>query len=148
MSEPKRLYRHSAEGQIAGVCVGLAEYLAADVTLIRLAWIVLSIVPGCIIGGLVAYLAAWILIPDSSTPVPEPPGARRLTRSTADRKIAGVCGGIASYFMVDSTVIRLAWIVLTVVPGAILFGLIAYVVAWIAMPPDKAPQTIVVSSTA
>jgi phage shock protein PspC (stress-responsive transcriptional regulator) len=38
--------------------------------------------------------------------------------------------------------------VLTVVPGAILFGLIAYVVAWIAMPSDKAPQTLVASSTA
>jgi phage shock protein PspC (stress-responsive transcriptional regulator) len=148
MSEPKRLYRHSAEGQIAGVCVGLAEYLGTDVTFIRLAWIVLSIVPGCIVGGIVAYLAAWMVVPDSSAPVTEPPGARRLTRSTADRKIAGVCGGMASYFIVDSTVVRVAWIVLTVVPGAILFGVIAYVVAWIAMPSDKAPHALVASSTA
>ena len=74
--------------------------------------------------------------------------SRPLRLSRRNRKIAGVCGGMASYFMVDSTVVRVAWIVLTVVPGAILFGVIAYVVAWIAMPSDKAPHTLVASSTA
>ena len=68
MSSPKRLYRNSAAGRIAGVCAGIAEYLDADVTLVRLVWVVLSIVPGGFVGGLVAYLAAWAIMPDSSVP--------------------------------------------------------------------------------
>ncbi len=42
---------------------------------------------------------------------------RRLTRSTSDRKIAGVCGGIAKYLNVDPTVIRILFLI------AIFFGL-------------------------
>ena len=99
MSSPKRLYRRSSSGRIAGVCAGIAEYLDADVTLIRLAWVVLSIVPGGFVGGLVAYIAAWLIMPDSSLPAEADGETRhlRLTRSTADRKIAGVCGGLAEY---------------------------------------------------
>ena len=51
------------EGKIAGVCAGLAAYFDVDVTVVRLVWVILSIVPGVFIGGLVAYIAAWILTP-------------------------------------------------------------------------------------
>ena len=68
MSSPKRLYRNSSAGRIAGVCAGIAEYLDADVTLIRLVWVVLTIVPGCFVGGIVAYIAAWAIMTDSSLP--------------------------------------------------------------------------------
>ena len=51
---PKRLLRRSSDGRIAGVCAGIAEYLDADVTLVRLVWVVLSIVPGGFVGGFVA----------------------------------------------------------------------------------------------
>ena len=60
---------------------------------------------------------------------------RRLTRS-ADRKIGGVCGGIAEYFGVDPTIVRIGFIVLAIVtigPG----GLLAYGILWAIMPaPD------------
>src|ERR1700704_2790160 len=94
MSSPKPLYRNSAAGRIAGVCAGIAEYLDADVTLIRLVWIVLSIVPGGFIGGIVAYVAAWAIMTDSSVPAGAA-ATSRLTRSASDRKVAGVCGGLA-----------------------------------------------------
>ena len=68
MSSPKRLYRNSSAGRIAGVCAGIAEYFDADVTLVRLVWVVLSIVPGGFVGGLVAYIAAWAIMTDSSSP--------------------------------------------------------------------------------
>ena len=68
MSAPKRLLRRSAAGRIGGVCAGIAEYLDTDVALVRLAWVVLSIVPGAFIGGALVYLVAWILIPDSPEP--------------------------------------------------------------------------------
>src|SRR5690349_5548811 len=104
MSSTKRLYRNSSAGRIAGVCAGIAEYLDADVTLVRLVWVVLSIVPGGFVGGLVAYLAAWAIMPDSSVRSIAD-ATRRLTRSTTDRKLGGVCGGLAEYFAVDSTAV-------------------------------------------
>ena len=51
------------EGKVAGVCAGLAAYFDTDVTIVRLVWVILSIIPGVFIGGLVAYIAAWILTP-------------------------------------------------------------------------------------
>ena len=150
MSSPKRLYRHSSAGRIAGVCAGLAEYLDADVTLIRLLWVVLSIVPGCLVGGLVAYVAAWLIMPDSSLPAEgdSDTARHRLTRSTVDRRLAGVCGGLAEYLGVDSTVIRVLWALLTIFPGAIIFGLVAYFVAWFIMPEAPATHAAVTPSVA
>jgi phage shock protein PspC (stress-responsive transcriptional regulator) len=148
MSSPKRLYRNSSSGRIAGVCAGIADYLDADVTLIRLVWVVLSIVPGGFVGGLIAYIAAWAIMPDSNL-APEVEGSpQRLTRSTVDRLIAGVCGGLAEYLKVDSTLVRLVWAILTIVPGAIVLGVIAYLVAWFIMPESAAPSAVVTPSVA
>ena len=148
MSSPKRLYRNSSAGRIAGVCAGIAEYLDADVTLIRLVWVVLSIVPGGFIGGIVAYIAAWAIMTDSSIPANAEPGVHRLTRSTTDRKLGGVCGGLAEYFRVDSTVVRVLWAILTIIPGAIVLGIVAYLVAWFIMPNSPAPHAVVTPSVA
>ena len=54
-----------------------------------------------------------------------------LRRSKTDRKVAGVCGGIAEYFGVDPTLIRLAWILLVFCAGG---GILAYIIALIIMP--------------
>ena len=56
---------------------------------------------------------------------------RRLTLSVTNKKIAGVCGGIAEYFGVDPTLVRLAAVVLALLGGS---GLFIYLVAWIIMP--------------
>jgi phage shock protein C len=60
---------------------------------------------------------------------------KRLFLAERDKKISGVCGGIATYFGVDSTVIRLAWIIFTVLTG-VLPGIIAYIIAAIVMPKE------------
>jgi phage shock protein C len=57
---------------------------------------------------------------------------KRLTRSRNDRMISGVCGGIAEYFGVDSTLVRILVVVLTVLGFGSL--LIAYIVGWILIP--------------
>jgi phage shock protein PspC (stress-responsive transcriptional regulator) len=145
MESPRRLHRNSSAGRIAGVCAGIADYFDADVTLIRLAWIVLSIVPGGLVGGILAYLAAWLLVPNSATLVEHSALRRRLMRSTTDRRIAGVCGGLAEYLEVDSTIVRLCWAIFTIVPGAIVLGVVAYLVAWFIMPVDGATQVGVAS---
>ncbi len=138
----RRLRRSTSERRIAGVCGGLAEYFDIDVSLVRLAWVVLTIIPGAILLGVLAYLAAWVLMPESQeVPVARPASARRLTLSATDRKIGGVCGGLAEFFNVDSTVVRLFWVVLSIIPGAIICGVIAYLVAWLIMPTVPLPAT-------
>jgi phage shock protein C len=59
---------------------------------------------------------------------------KRLYRSKKNRKIAGVCGGIAEYLDVDPTLIRLIWVLGTLLWGA---GIIAYLIAWIIIPEKK-----------
>ena len=59
----KRLYRSKKDKVIGGVCGGIAEYLEVDPTLIRLIWIFGILAWGA---GILAYLIAWIIIPESS----------------------------------------------------------------------------------
>lgn len=59
---------------------------------------------------------------------------KKLYLSDTDKKIAGVCGGIAEYLKVDSTLVRLAWVFLALFCGS---GLLAYIIAWIVMPRKK-----------
>ncbi len=61
-------------------------------------------------------------------------------RSATDRKIAGVCGGFAEYFDVDSTIVRLIWLFLVLLPVPVLPALTGYVVAWIVMPKGRLPE--------
>jgi len=138
----KRLFRIPNEGRVAGVCAGIARYLDADVTLIRLTWVALSIVPGALIGGVLAYLAAWLLVPVNFAPAGVAATGPRLTRSVHDRRIGGVCGGLAVYFGVDATAVRVAAVILAIYPGAVVFGVIAYVVAWFIVPAETMPQPV------
>lgn len=59
---------------------------------------------------------------------------RRLTRSTTNRRIAGVCGGIAKYLNVDPTVVRIIFLV-ALICGSL--GFWAYLIVWIAAPEDN-----------
>ena len=134
-SSGRRLERLPAQGKIAGVCAGIAAYLETDVALVRAVWILLSLVPGALIGGILAYAAAWLLMPVSLAPALPVPD-RRVVRPQGDRKIAGVCAGLARYFDVDVTVVRLIWVVLSIYPGAIILGVIAYAIAWFVIPSE------------
>lgn len=131
----RRLERIPAQGKIAGVCAGIAVYLNTDVSLVRALWILLSLVPGALIGGLLAYIAAWLLMP-VSTAAPVEQLSRRVARPHSDRKIGGVCAGLARYFDLDVTAVRLIWVVLSIYPGAIILGVIAYAIAWFIIPAE------------
>jgi phage shock protein PspC (stress-responsive transcriptional regulator) len=56
---------------------------------------------------------------------------KRLHRSLTDRKLAGICGGIAEYLGWDPTLVRVLWIVLTFLGGS---GILAYLILWLVMP--------------
>lgn len=133
------LKRLPADGRLAGVCAGIAHYLNVDASLVRLAWLIFSIAPGVIVGGVVAYIAAWILMPVSTERLETGAAGRRLTRSGTDRKVGGVCGGIAEYFGVDVTAVRVAVVILSIYPGAVIFGVIAYAIAWLIIPERLVP---------
>ena len=60
-----------------------------------------------------------------------PPSRRRLYRSSDDRIISGVAGGIAEYFDIDAVIVRIALVVLTLAGGA---GLVGYIAAWVLLP--------------
>jgi len=56
----KRLYRSGDDKILGGVCGGIADYLGVDPVLIRLLWVVFSLIWGT---GILAYIIAWIIIP-------------------------------------------------------------------------------------
>jgi len=56
---------------------------------------------------------------------------RRFVRSTNNRKIAGVCAGVADYFDMDPTIIRVLWLIAVLCFGT---GLLAYLILWIVVP--------------
>jgi len=59
---------------------------------------------------------------------------RRLRKSRTDRMIDGVCGGIAGYFGLDATLVRIAWVLLTLFGGS---GFVLYIAAMIIMPKEE-----------
>ena len=80
------------------------------------------------------------LPPEPGPPGPEPDpaaAAPRLVRSRSERVVAGVCGGIGRYLGVDPVLLRIAFIVLALANG---LGVIAYVVAWVAIPEERPGQ--------
>jgi len=62
---------------------------------------------------------------------------KKLYRSRKDYMIAGVCGGIAEYFDVDSTLVRLLTVLIVLLGGA---GIVAYLIAWVIIP--KNPEQV------
>jgi len=58
---------------------------------------------------------------------------KRLVRPRVGRSIAGVCLGLAEYFDLDVTVIRVVWLITAVMTGV---GLLAYPIAWIIIPEE------------
>lgn len=58
---------------------------------------------------------------------------KRLYKSRTERKLCGVCGGLAEYFNLDPTLIRLLWILFSLAGGA---GLLVYIIAALIMPEE------------
>src|SRR5687768_2022241 len=63
---------------------------------------------------------------------------RKLVRSTTDRKIAGIAGGMAQYFNIDPTVMRILWL-LVALPGGL--SIVVYFVLWLVIPEESAVES-------
>jgi phage shock protein C len=72
---------------------------------------------------------------------------KRLMRSSSDKKIAGVCAGLAEYFDMDPTLVRVAWLLLVLFGGT---GVLAYAIFWIVVPlaPAYVPSAQASTTTA
>ena len=127
----KKFYRCRWDKKIAGICGGLGYFFKIDPTIIRIAIAALCIFTG-ILPVLVAYLIAWILMPEGPSVYIQFP-CKKLYRSRIDKKIAGICGGISKFTNLDSTLIRILLIVLMLITGIIPI-IILYIIGIIIIP--------------
>jgi phage shock protein PspC (stress-responsive transcriptional regulator) len=148
----RKLVRNADDKIIAGVCSGLANYLRIDPVIMRILFVVLFFTGG---SGFLVYLILWVAVPSQSV---QANITKRLYRSSDDKVIAGVCGGLAAYFNISTWVPRLIfalpliigllsgpfnwfwgdmdfWVGPRVVTGSLGSTLfISYIVLWIAVP--------------
>jgi phage shock protein C len=219
----RRLYKSRRNRMIDGVCGGIAEYFNIDPTIIRIIWVLMTLLGG---SGFILYIVGMIIMPvnpehvnHSSTSsvrgngtdnrrfwgiflillgafilmlnlgwiaefhwwsfsrkvilpsllillgfvliyvykrkstIVLPPshvtaadgspassvGLKELRRSLIDKKLFGVCGGIAKYFNIDPTIIRILYVILVLASFG--WGLLLYIILAIVMPEEKPSPT-------
>ncbi len=71
-----------------------------------------------------------------------PSAPKKLMRSRAEKKIAGVCAGLAHYFDLDVTLVRIVCLFITLASG-VCPGIITYLLAWIMVPPEPELKSVV-----
>jgi len=129
----KRIFRDRWDKKVAGVCGGLGAYIGMDPTIIRLVFILVCIFTA-ILPLLILYTVAWLLIP-LGPKIYIQFKCKKLYRSVKNRKIGGICGGIAEAIHVDTTIVRIATIAALVLTGFFPI-LIAYFVG-LGIIPEK-----------
>lgn len=156
---PRRLYRDMAHRKIAGVAAGIAQYFVINPLWVRLGFLALLLIKPVVrvlsfgeirIGNdgdafgiaLLAYIVLWIVLPkryDAPTPTDTlvnsgPLAGRRLFRDTGTAKIAGVSSGLAAYFNIDATLVRVLMLAGLFAGG---FTFLVYIILWIVLPEAK-----------
>ncbi|MDA2809142.1 PspC domain-containing protein [Nocardiopsis sp. RSe5-2] len=66
-------------------------------------------------------------------------GKKRLRRSTGQRMLTGVCGGIGQFVGIDANIVRLAFAVFTLLGGS---GILLYIIAWVIMPEEGTDTSV------
>lgn len=133
----KKLYRDTKRKILGGVAAGIAHYFNIDPLWIRLILIILlfdlfiSMSIGLIV--LLGYIVCWIIIPPTDT-IEEDKKAKKMFRNPDARVLGGVAGGLAAYFGVEATLIRLLFVISIFLGGA---GIIIYFILWIITPEAK-----------
>lgn len=127
----KMPYRCRWDKKVAGVCGGLGHYFKIDPTFIRLGFILL-LYPTFFIPPILIYLILWMLLPQGPSVYIET-RTKKLYRSTYNRRLAGICGGIGEFLKIDGNIIRIIFVVMTLITG--FFPLItAYIVGSLIIP--------------
>lgn len=131
----KKLYKSPLK-KLCGVCGGLGDYFGVDPTVIRIGVVLLAVYTA-VVPVLICYFIVAAIIPSA----PENyydyfvnNNIKKLTKGV-DKTICGVCSGIAQYFGIDVTIVRIVMVFLVLFLGT---GLFAYIVCAILMPNSNA----------
>ncbi|WP_447641575.1 MULTISPECIES: PspC domain-containing protein [Chitinophagaceae] len=103
-SSGKRLYRDENHKILGGVCSGIANYFNIDPVVVRILALIFF---GAVF---IPYIVVWIVVPSSATKAIGSP-RKRLFRDTDNKKIAGVCAGLAHYFGVNTWIPRVLFLI-------------------------------------
>ncbi len=132
----KKLFRSKEDYKLAGICGGLGDYFSVDPVLFRVLFIFFIPLGGV---GVFAYFIMWIMVPNQDPDQPEAYVARRISLSTEDRKLAGVCGGLGEFFQVDPVFFRILFVLMVFAGG---IGFVLYVILWLLIPKSRKPPQI------
>ncbi|MCB1067053.1 MAG: PspC domain-containing protein [Simkania sp.] len=127
----KRLFRDRWDKKVAGVCGGLGQFLKIDPTIIRLLVVMICIFTA-VLPVLILYIVAWMLIP-LGPPTYIEFECKKLYRSVQDRKISGICGGIAESLGIDPTIVRIVVLFALLITGVVPI-LVGYIVGTLIIP--------------
>jgi phage shock protein PspC (stress-responsive transcriptional regulator) len=134
----KKLYRDINRKLLGGVASGIAHYFTIDPLWIRLlfcaAFFDMFFLPGSFSSlSFVTYVILWLVVP-GSTSLQEDKTFKKFYRNPDQKTIGGVASGIAAYFGVDVTIVRLIFVL-----GFIFFGtgLLLYLILWAITPVAK-----------
>jgi phage shock protein PspC (stress-responsive transcriptional regulator) len=133
-SGTRRLFRDGKRKIIAGVAAGIAHYFRVDAFWVRLFFLVIlldlffSFSFSSVL--LIGYIVLWIVVPERYD-LPEDRKIKKMFRNPDDKVIGGVASGVAAYFGVDPSLIRVLFVVFLFVGGS---SLIAYLILWVITP--------------
>lgn len=127
----KRLYRDNRRKILGGVCAGFGHYFNVDPVWPRLLFALLVLgTTGLLI---LVYIILWIVLPVSEE-LEDESNIKKMYRDPDNKVLAGVSSGVAAFFGVDVTLIRVLFVVFTIFFGT---GLVVYIILWIALPEAK-----------
>ena len=126
----KKMYL-SPNKKLLGVCSGIADYLNIDPVLIRIIFVTISFMTA-FVPCIVAYIVVSLVVPDPPVNYNEIiHNSGKKLRKGKDKKIAGVCSGLAEFFGVDASIIRILFLLLAMFIG---YGFITYLICLCFMP--------------
>ncbi|RYF78045.1 MAG: PspC domain-containing protein, partial [Cytophagaceae bacterium] len=143
----RKLARDLRHKTLGGVAAGLAHYFRIDPVWIRVLLVTLVIGFPALSNGLfndgrmgslsgvtiLAYILLWAFLPGDST-LEEEKGIRKFYRNPDNKVLGGVASGLAAYFGVEISIIRVAMVASVFVAG---FGILAYIVLWMVAPEAR-----------
>lgn len=132
----KQMYL-SSDKKFLGVCGGVADYLNVDPTLIRIGVVCLSLITA-VIPALIVYIVISFVFPQQPEGYTTVNTAKKLLKSSKNKKLSGVCGGLAEYFGIDATIVRLIFALCVLFIG---YGIMTYLVCLIMMPSE--PEQVI-----
>ena len=130
----KKLYL-GRDKKLCGLCAGIGNYFNLDPTFIRIAITFLTLITA-LFPMLIIYLAMSLVVPQAPDDYVEVNDGRILTRGI-DKKISCVCSGYAEYFGVDTTIVRLIFVILFLFVGG---GFWLYLISLLFMPTFHTPE--------